>query len=460
MENKVLKNTESVCPKCLKRITAQRIKKGDEVYLRKECPEHGTFKVLVWKGNPKYEDWPLEKIPITPSICQTEIEQGCPYDCGLCPDHRQETCCVLLEITTACNLYCPVCFAQAQEGKREDPDLQEISRWYDKLKEPGFIYNIQISGGEPTIRDDLPEIIKMGHEKGYPYIQLNTNGLRLGKEPSFVKKLKEAGLNSVFLQFDGTNDEIYRKIRGKPLLDIKKAAIENCAREGLGVVLVPTLVPGVNLDNIGEIISFAIEHMPGVRGVHFQPISYFGRYPESPPEDRITIPEILRALEKQTSGMIKAENFAPPAAENSYCSFQGNFILTEEGVLKSIKSQVTGKCCSPPVNAQEAVQKSRAFVARQWVAPEDGSHNGFCGCAKGGEDLSIGVINTESLDIFLNQARYYTLAISGMAFQDAWTLDLERLRDCKVHVFSPDNKLIPFCAYNLTDMNGESLYRK
>lgn len=459
MVYKVLSNTESVCPQCLQRITGQRIVKGEEVYLRKECPEHGTFEVLIWKGTPKYEDWPIEKIPITPSFCQREIEKGCPYDCGLCPDHRQETCCVLLEVTANCNLYCPICFAQAQEGKAPDPDLTEISRWYDKLKEPGFIANIQISGGEPTVRDDLPEIIAMGHEKGFSYIQLNTNGLRLAKEPSFVKSLKEAGLNSVFLQFDGTNDEIYRKIRGKPLLDIKKAAIDNCAREGIGVVLVPTLVPGVNLDNVGEIIFFAVEHMPGVRGVHFQPVSYFGRYPESPPADRITIPEVLRALEKQTSGKIKAENFAPPAAENSYCSFQGNFILTEEGELKPTKSQVAGKCCSP-VKAQEAIQKSRAFVARQWSAPDNASPNRSCACSKVGNQLLTGVINTDSLDLFLSRAKTYTLSISGMAFQDAWTLDLERLRDCKVHVFSPDNRLIPFCAYNLTDQNGKSLYRK
>ncbi|HBF36118.1 MAG TPA: radical SAM protein, partial [Firmicutes bacterium] len=118
------------------------------------------------------------------------------------------------------------------------------------------------SGGEPTVRDDLPEIIKMAKKMGFPYIQLNTNGLRLAGEPGYAKILKEAGLSSVFMQFDGTKDEIYRQLRGRNLFAVKENAIKNCADNNLGIVLVPTIVPEVNVDNIGEIIRFGLSKAP------------------------------------------------------------------------------------------------------------------------------------------------------------------------------------------------------
>lgn len=462
MANEIfLGNTESVCPQCLKRIPAQKIACGEDVYLTKECSEHGTFRVLIWKDKePSYADWANPKVPTTPKVCKTQVQKGCPFDCGLCPEHWQETCCVLLEVTGGCNLQCPICFADAHRVNRSDPDLQEIESWYSTLAENGIPYNIQLSGGEPTIRDDLPQIIKMGRNFGFSYIQLNTNGLRLGREPHFVKQLKDAGLNSAFLQFDGTTDEIYKQTRGKALLDVKIAAIENCAKEGIGVVLVPTLVPGVNMDNIGEIINFAITRMPAVRGVHFQPISYFGRYPMTPPEARITIPEILRAMENQTAGKIKAANFLPPSAENAYCSFHGNFILTEEGQLKPWNSFQSGKSCCQPLDAREGVNKARDFVARQWAGHGNMTSKNSCACSCQNQMSDLGEINVDSLDQFLNRVRDYTLAISGMAFQDAWSLDLDRLRECIVHVFTADKRMIPFCAYNLTAQNGVSLYRR
>lgn len=449
--------TESVCPVCLQRIKAEKIEVQDEVYLIKSCEKHGEFRVLIWQGEPCYQEWENPKVPAAPNVCLTEVERGCPYDCGLCPDHRQDTCCVLLEVTARCNLACPVCFARAAEEDSADPGLEEIESWFRLLIKNGGPYNIQLSGGEPTLRDDLPAIIKMGRDLGFSYIQVNSNGLRLARENGFAKLLKEAGLSCVFLQFDGTLDRIYEQIRGRKLLELKKQAISACAAEGIGVVLVPTLVPGINMDNIGEIIEFAIAAMPWVRGVHFQPVSYFGRYPFAPPVKRITIPHILRAIEVQSGGRLKADNFLPAGAENSYCSFHGNFILQQDGTLKpwssfSASKDAQSKCCCQPLSAAEGLKKGREFVARQWSGPQkemllENHSAGSCGC------------DTKSLDEFLLRAANFTLAISGMAFQDAWTLDLERLRECKVHVMSPEKRIIPFCAYNLTAKDGTSLYR-
>lgn len=447
-EVKLIGTTESLCPQCLARIPAQKVSVDDDVYLIKTCPRHGEYRTVIWRGRPSYEEWADTKTPSTPPYTHTAALQGCPFDCGLCPEHRQHTCCVLLEVTGRCNLQCPICFAAAGDGTEHS--LDKIEEWYRLLLASGGPYNIQLSGGEPTLRDDLPEIVALGRSLGFDFIQLNTNGLRLATDGTYLRQLKEAGLNCVFLQFDGTNDAIYKQIRGKTLLSVKKAAVARCAEEGLGVVLVPTLVPGVNTDDIGNIIAFALSMMPGVRGVHFQPVSYFGRYPGQPIDtDRITIPEVIRAIEEQTAGKMKVCDFHPPGAENAHCSFSGNFTLAEDGRLIPWANDRKSGCCRPTAAAAGA-KKAQAFVARRWSA--HGQHAMPA-------DTPESTLNTDSLTAFLARVEEYSFCISGMAFQDAWNLDLERLRDCFIHVADPRGRVIPFCAYNLTDASGKALYR-
>ncbi len=447
----ILSKTESLCPECLKRIPACRVAYGEDVYLEKTCEEHGPFRVIIWRGgNPSYLSWATAKLPSQPLFCDTQVKQGCPFDCGLCPDHRQNTCCVLLEVTDRCNLRCPVCFAQSGWPGAE-PSLAKIEIWYKKLMRSGGPFNIQLSGGEPTVRDDLPEIVALGRSIGFPFIQVNTNGLRLARDAAFSRQLKAAGLSCVFLQFDGTNDAIYEKIRGQALLEAKIQAIDRCAELKLGVVLAVTVKPGVNDGNIGEIIRFALERIPTVRGVHFQPISYFGRYPHSPADqDRFTIPELIRAIEQQTGGRIKGSSLHPPRAENAYCSFQGNYVLMPDGELKVWRQPETEGCCRP--QAADDALRAREFVAKKWTAPAEG-------VAEAKAESACCEMNTESLDLFLDRVARYSFCVSGMAFQDAWTVDLERLRECFIHVVAGDDRIIPFCAYNLTDCNGNSLYR-
>ncbi len=443
----ILSTTESVCPDCLARIPAARVQYGEDVYLEKECPEHGHFKTIIWRGIPAFSGWVRPKTPSYPKNPFTEVRQGCPFDCGLCPEHEQQSCCVLLEVTQRCDLHCPVCFADAANCPPPDLTYAEIRAWFQRLLEAGGPFNIQLSGGEPCVRDDLPEIIRIGRSYGFTFFQLNTNGLRIARDLPYLAELKDAGLSTVFLQFDGTRDEIFRAIRGRELLEKKMAVIENCASLGIGVVLVPTLVPGVNTDNIGEILKLALSHMPTVRGVNFQPVSYFGRYPEPPTDERrITIPEVIRAIETQTGGLIPVATLCPPGGENALCSFHGNYVLMPDGALKPL-TRHQGESCCQPVPAAEGAARSREFVAEHWSTPA----------------TSLSVISGPSFgewDVFLERKRTHTFCVSGMAFQDAWTLDLDRLRDCYIHTASPDGRLVPFCAYNLTDRQGRSLYRK
>ncbi len=451
-------DSESVCPECLKLIPSCKISDGEIIFLEKNCPDHGRFSVKIWDGKPDYEGWNREKIPSKPSLCAAETSRGCPYDCGLCAEHRQQTCCVLIEITGRCNLKCPVCFASSGAPETDDPTIEEIAEWYRMLMESGGPFNIQLSGGEPTMRDDLPDIIRLGFDMGFTFIQLNTNGIRLANEPGYAEKLRDAGLNCVFLQFDGMNDSIHRYLRGADLMSLKFKTVENCAKAGLGVVLVPTLIPGINTDHIGEIIKFAIENLPHVRGVHFQPVSYFGRYPVMDGK-RITIPEIIRDIEIQTGGAMKSANFIPPGGENPYCSFHGNFIQMQDGELKPWNQENLTGCCSNPAVTAEGSKKARLFVAKQWASPVCCDNKNGHGSLKKISRTDDPGINTQSLDIFLERVKTHTICISGMAFQDAWTMEINRLKECIIHVVSRDGKLIPFCAYNLTSRDGKSLYR-
>ena len=446
----ILPFTESVCPECLSKISARRVVQGEDVYLEKTCPEHGSYRTVIWRGAPDFTSWARPKTPAFPKIPFAPIEHGCPYDCGLCPDHRQQTCHVLLEVTQRCDLCCPVCYAGSSRQNGSDPSLETIAAWYRRILEAGGPFNIQLSGGEPTLRDDLPEVIAQGRRLGFSYFQLNTHGLRLASQPVYLKALKEAGLSTVFLQFDGTNDEIYRALRGRPLMASKQQAIENCAEMGIGVILVPTLVPGVNLQDIGSIVHFAMQNAPAVRGVHFQPISYFGRYPRYQGDgSRLTIPEIIRALVQQTHGLMREQAFRPPGCENALCSFHANFVILPDGQLLPVtRHQATSASCCQPEDGAQGARQARKFVTRQWIAPEP--------------SLQLPVLKQPGLgewDNVLERARTHSFCVSGMAFQDAWNLDLERLRDCCIHVMSPDGQLVPFCAYNLTGSSGRSLYR-
>jgi hypothetical protein len=456
--------TESLCPVCLRRLTAQRTVAGDTVHLVKTCPLHGTFETPIWRGSPSFDQWRLDKIPTRAPECFKETNSGCPYDCGLCPGHRQRPCTVIIEVTQRCNLSCPVCYA-GTPSNTPDPSLETISRLFRRAAEAGPGSNIQLSGGEPTLRDDLPDLVAMGRDAGFDFIQVNTNGLRLGRDPSFVRALKQAGLSSVFLQFDGIGDDVYRRLRGRDLMAAKRAAVEACAHEGIGVVLVPTLVPGVNTQSIGDILDTALSWAPTVRGVHFQPISYFGRYGGKPEgAGRFTLPEVMRAIETQSGGRFSAAHLGPPGCENALCSFNGRFLQAADGKMVPLKPSASEACCGSPATAEAGAARAMAAVARQWNGPQQSAADVGCGDGCGCRptaDMPVRADTTApmSLDAFIHRARTHTFSVSGMAFQDAWTLALDRVQDCCIHVMAPDGNLVPFCLYNLTAADGRRLYR-
>ncbi len=238
------------------------------------------------------------------------------------------------------------------------------------------------------------------------------------------------------MQFDGTDDRIYQELRKRPLLEIKKQAIENCAKFNIGVTLVPTLVRHVNMNNIGEIITFALSQSPGVRGLHFQPVCYMGRIPGLPGDsDRITLDELVYEIERQSGEMIQAKDLLPSCCDHALCGFHGDFVVHQGRLIPlSNRSTIAGACCC----SENAAEKNREFVARRWQRPAASLSN---------PEPENG--DLKDMEYFLQRVKTHGFTITSMAFQDAGTIDFSRLRTCSFHVYDK-GKLSPFCAHYLT----------
>ena len=450
----LLAQTQSLCPVCLRLVDAAYHLEGDTAFLRKTCPEHGTFQVPAWKqgeGMPSFTAWRQgTRIPAYPAHPATDIRHGCPFDCGLCPEHVQHTCTGLIEVTMRCSLGCPICYARSS-CSAADPSPDDIARQMDALFRASGACNVQLSGGEPTERDDLPAIVAMAKKKGFALVQVNTNGLRLGREEGYAQTLRDAGLDSVYLQFDGVDDSVYRTLRGRDCLALKQAAIEACGKAGLGVVLVCTLVRGVNDAQVGALLSRALKLGGHVRGLHFQPVSSVGRCPWDMDEaPRITLSELMANLEIQSGGMVRTAHFHAPSCEHPLCSFSAVYARLDDGTLGE---PVGAACCSGGtslagesprvVDNAEGSRVSRAFTAAHWASPKGGN----------------AALNDAFSRFIARSGADRRFTLSAMAFQDALSLDVERVRGCCIHVVAPDGRMIPFCLYNLTSFDNHPLYR-
>ncbi len=425
-----IRETRSVCPVCLKNLPAllSREESG-QVFLEKTCPEHGFFRVPVWRGRMDLDRWLEGTEPLAPGM-----GLGCPAGCGLCAEHETATCCTLLEVTKRCDLRCRFCFADGG-AESADPTAEECRDAIREIVRQCGQPLLQFSGGEPTLRDDLPELIRYAKEAGCSYAQVNTNGLRLAREPDYAGRLAEAGLDIVFLQFDGVRDEIYEALRGRPLLETKLEAIRVCSELRLGVTLVPTVVRGVNDRDLGAIVSLARELSPGVRGIHFQPVSYFGRYPAAPSEEeRYTLDQLMTDISDQTG--IPIGSFMPSRCDHPLCGFHARFLIDPGGGLRPLSSVAHSS------RTRGTARDNREYVARHWCrAPEEPRPAG---------ELS----DDMDFDTFLYRLRHHSLTLSAMAFQDAMNLNIERLHRCSLHVYD-GGRIKPFCAKYLSAWGDE-----
>ena len=305
--------TVSLCNHCLKKVDAKIVFEDDRVFMLKNCREHGFQKVLIATDVAYYKQIrnynKASEYPLRPT---TRTEFGCPYDCGLCPDHEQHSCLTLIEVTDRCNLQCPTCYAGSSPTYGRHRTLEEIGRMLDRIVESeGEPDVVQISGGEPTIHPQFFEILDLAKTKPIKHLMLNTNGVRIAGDPAFAERL--AGYMpdfEVYLQFDSFKPEALRRLRGKDLTKVRMQALEHLNKLDLSTTLVVTLQKGVNDDEIGSIIEFALQQ-PCVRGVTFQPTQVAGRLEDfDPATDRLTPTEIRQAILAQ-SGIFEPADLIP-----------------------------------------------------------------------------------------------------------------------------------------------------
>jgi len=464
----VIKETKSICPECLKVLDATIFEENGKVYIKKTCPEHGFFQEVYWSDYEQYmraETFRYDGEGLNNP--RTKTVNDCPYDCGICPQHKSHTALAIIDVTNRCNLKCPVCFANAAAaGYVYEPTKEEIKKMLENLRsnDPVPATALQFSGGEPTIRNDLFELIRMAKKLGFHHVEVNTNGLRLAQSVDYCRDLKEAGMSTVYLQFDGLTSNVYKFIRGIDLLDVKMKAIENCRKAGINsMVLVVTLVKGVNDSQLGDIIRFAVENFDVVRCINVQPVSLCGRLPEGEREKmRITIPDFMRLVQEQTEGKIKMSDFYPvptvvPVSkavgalkDKRYLEFTSHphcgmatYIFIENGEIIPITRygnvdkfvRLMNKVYADASKGNKKKAKIRLVGALRYIK------FGFLRkyvwqVLKEGSYESLGDLQRKAI------------LLSSMHFMDPYNFDLERVQRCVIHYAVPDGRIIPFCTMN------------
>lgn len=480
-----IKSTKSLCPECGKPLDAEVFDEDGKVFIKKTCDEHGEFVNTYWSDDKLYNS--VEKyIPTITGVDNPCVEDigPCPSNCGLCSKHETSTVLGLIDVTNRCNLRCPVCFANAAAaGYLYEPTQDEIRQMLRNLRnlKPHPCPAIQYAGGEPTVRKDIVELVKMAKEEGFTHVQIATNGIRLAKRENLAKELKEAGLNTVYLAFDGVTPEPYINNRGRDLLPDKLQAIENCRKVGLGVVLVPTLVKGINDHQVGEIIKFAFDHNENIYGVNFQPVSFAGRTPaDHVEEQRITIPDFVKIIEDETDGQVPTSAFRPPSSVEPIAEFIS--LLDGEDSAKVTlnchehcgiatyvfreKTEGDGKDKLIPITDfidvddlfdklkeyNEKLKRGKFGSRKRVLAGLTGNLPKMVHRSRTPKDLDIVKI---LLNVFakgdynaLGDFSKDAMLISCMHFMDPFNFDEDRVKKCVIHYATPDGRIIPFCTFN------------
>lgn len=477
------KEIDSICPECYEIIKATLYSEDGKVWIKKNCLEHGDFKDIFY-GNVdlyyKCEDFwfgdgkGVQNPPITKATV-------CPEQCGLCNMHTSHSGLPIMDLTNRCNLTCPVCFANANAaGYLYEPSYDEVVKMLENLmnQKPVRADRVQFSGGEPTVRPDFLDIVRKAKEMGFYYVQVNTNGIKMA-DFEFAQAAREAGVQNIYLQFDGLSDEIYKKTRSKQLLEYKLKTIENARKVKIDVILVPTLVKGFNDNQVGEIVKFAVKNHDVISGIAFQPVSFVGRYSQSHIlEKRYTLADLAFDIEKQTGYINALRDWFPIGCTSSlsklgsalsgnplftlslhpHCS-QGTYMyISRDGSVKPVSEFIDMPNFLREVEALSRELKPSRFTLLSKIkvlsrvkkyynedkAPDGLSFEEFLKSLDGYQDIN-------KRRIYSNNGHgqeFGNIFIAGMHFMDAYNFSVERVMRCVIHYTDPKGHLYPFCAYN------------
>jgi 7,8-dihydro-6-hydroxymethylpterin dimethyltransferase len=479
-----LKKTRSLCPTCSRVLDADIIEEDGQVWLERTCPAHGTSRYLYWSDAVLYHRYEHYSSPGNgiENPQNSATPGSCPTACGLCSNHLSGTLLANIDLTNRCNLNCDFCFANARAcGFVYEPSFDEVVTMMQVLRDqkPVPVPAVQFSGGEPTMREDLVAIIRKARELGFMQVQLATNGVRIAKDPELVRRLRDAGLSTVYLHFDGVSKET------NPNLKTDENAIRNLKEAGQGTVLVPTIIRGRNDHEIGDIIRFAARNNSVIRGINFQPVAFTGAAGEEDiRKSRITIPDVLKEVEDQTHGAIRKDDFYPvpcviPFSDlveaytgrpqvrftaHQHCGAATYAFVRQDGTLVPVNRlvDVEGLFASLEQMAETlklggTVNKYRALVEGV-LSMHDSVRKGEQGNTADFWMMMAKLLiqqNFEALRDFHRNA----LFIGTMHFMDRYNYDLDRVSRCCIHYATPDGHLIPFCTYNSGPVYREQVWK-
>ncbi len=488
------KTTQSLCPECTTLVDARLFEEEGKVMMEKTCPQHGYFKDMVQSDARLYlkmEEWTfgdgrgLENPAVTDAV-------ECPTDCGLCNLHMSHTGLANVDLTNRCNLTCPVCFANANAaGYLYEPSVAQIRGMLQALRDEKPVAGrvVQFSGGEPTMHPDFLEICALARDMGFTHVQAATNGILLS-DVEFARKAKDAGLTTLYLQFDGVCDDIYKRTRGKSLHETKLKVIEAARAVGMKIVFVPTIVKGLNDHQIGDILRLAIDNIDVMSGIVFQPVTFTGRINRRELEKkRFTLSDVVHAVQQQTGLLDPYADWFPLACVTPFsklvsalrgdpvttltchphCSM-GTYLFVDEHSKQAVP--VT-RFVDVPAMLQE-MDRIAARTAKShfkffhkletWnslrkhfkpeFAPPGLDFTRFIQTLQGMTDKKLG---RDGMD---GKFSYRTLLVSGMHFMDSYNYDVERVKRCVIHYSAPDGKIYPFCAYNSGPVFREKIERQ
>lgn len=444
--------TLSLCASCLRRVDAKIIIEEGGVFMLKRCPQHGPERVLLSTDAEYYRLCrDVRKPGETPLQFNTNTHYGCPYDCGLCPDHEQHSCLTVLEVTDRCNLSCPLCYSASSPRAGRHRSLAEIDAMLDGIEaNEGRADVVQVSGGEPTMHPHFFEILRRARRRSIRHLMLNTNGLRIARRRDFARQLAEFQPGfEVYLQFDSLESDALRRLRGLDLADLRRAAIDRLNEADLSTTLVVALQRGVNLHQIGEILEFA-RQQPCVRGVTFQPVQFAGRVPADfdGAAQRLTLAEVRQEILKQSSIFSPADLIPTPCNPDSLAMAyalkmdQHLLPLSRFADPRSLFAQAGATIVFEQNEAlrENALKEMRELAGR--VFSLGASAEGAAG------DLNQLLCCLPAIRApGLSYKNIFRVII--MQFLDAHSFDVRAVKRSCVHMIQPDGRMIPFDTFNL-----------
>ena len=449
--------TQSVCTTCLRQIEAKIVIKDEQVFMDKWCPVHGSERVLVADDAAYYRlcREVFVKAPELPGHFATRMAHGCPYDCGLCPDHMQHACLSVVEITDHCNLRCPTCYASSGPERLTHHSMDQVRAMLDAvIRSEGEADVVQLSGGEPTLHPQFFQILAEARARPIRHLMLNTNGIRIAQDEAFAETLAEHRQGfEVYLQFDSLQRDALMDLRGADLRRVREQALERLNALDISTTLVMTVKRGVNDDEVGDVIRFAASQ-PCVRGVTLQPVQDAGRVEGYDPRlHRLTVSELRRRIVEQTNLFTPQDVVPVPCNPDSLAMA---YALKTPGGLQPLTRYLDPRTLVESAGNTIVFERDESLKGQVFkLFSTNHSPESQAGCLS---ELMCCLPQIQAPSELSYRSVFRVLIVQ---FMDALSLDIRALKKSCIHIARPDGRLIPFESHNLfyRDERAQTLER-